>query len=264
MPLDMHLDLDGDDDDGDGEGCCVEGGVNDDVGSCKKKPSYSKEESQAIHDEFRNNIIQASQQSGGAGNMPAGLRRLIKKWTEPQLDWREFIEQRIQSTLKDDWTFMKSPRRDFPGNIIFPGRKNLETIEVYIGVDTSGSMTEGQLKDLMGEVYGIMQQFSDFIVHVWSFDTTVYNYCKYEAHNLEEINDYELKGGGGTDFMCNWEFMKDRDYIPETFMLFTDGYPCGSWGDENYCETIFLIHGSNDIKAPFGMTLYYKKQKKQS
>ncbi len=271
MPLDMHLDLDGDDDDGDGDGngdgnIYGEGGSGsgDDVGQSKKKPKYSKEQAQAIHDEFRNNIIQASQQSGGAGNIPAGLRRLIKKWTEPQLDWREFIEQRIQSTLKDDWTFMKSPRRDFPGDIIFPGRKNLETIEVYVAVDTSGSMSEQQLKDLMGEIYGIMQQFSDFVVHVWSFDTQVYNYHKYEAHNLEEINDYELKGGGGTDFACNWEWMKDEDYVPETFLLFTDGYPCGSWGDENYCETIFLIHGANDIKAPFGLTLYYKKQKKQS
>ena len=196
--------------------------------------------------------------------MPAGLRRLIKKWTEPQLDWREFIEQRIQSTLKDDWTFMKTARRDTPGDIIFPGRKNLETIEVFIAVDTSGSMTEQQLKDLMGEVYGIMQQFSDFVVHVWSFDTQVYGYEKFEAHNLEEINDYELKGGGGTDFAVNWEWMKNEDHNPETFLLFTDGYPCGSWGDENYCETIFLIHGSNDIIAPFGLTLYYKKQKRQS
>lgn len=274
MPLDMHLDLDGDDDDGDGDGDgegsgnIMDGsggggsGDSDDVKQSKKQPKYSKEQAEQIHDDFRNNVIQASQQSGGAGNMPAGLRRLIKKWTEPQLDWREFIEQRILSTQKEDWSFMRPTRRDMPGPIIMPGMKQRETIEVYIAIDTSGSMSEQMLKDLMGEVCGIMQQFPDFKVHVWSFDTQVYGYEKYGPHNIEEINDYELKGGGGTMFECNWEFMKDKDFLPETFLLFTDGYPCGTWGDENYCETIFLVHGSEDIKAAFGLTLYYKKVKK--
>lgn len=259
MPLDMHMDLDDDDDDGSENGDNVIQGDGD-VGQSNKKPKYSKAEAQQLADDFRNNIIQAAQQAS-AGNMPAGLRRLIKKWTEPQLDWREFIEQRIQSTQKDDWTFMKPTRRDMPGPIIMPGMKNRETIEVHIAVDSSGSMGDQMLKDLMGEVYGIMQQFSDFVVHVWTFDTQVYGYQKFESHNIEEINDYELQGGGGTMFECCWEFMKEKEFDPKTFLLFTDGYPCGSWGDEHFCETIFLIHGSKDIKAPFGLTLYYKKQK---
>jgi hypothetical protein len=42
--------------------------------------------------------------------------------------------------------------------------------------------------------------------------------------------------------------------------MMTDGYPCGSWGDENYCDTLFLIHGdtARRLVAPFGMTAWYE------
>jgi predicted metal-dependent peptidase len=69
---------------------------------------------------------------------------------------------------------------------------------------------------------------------------------------------YDVKGGGGTDFDANWEFMKENDIQPKKFIMFTDGYPCGSWGDEDYCDTLFVIHGTESIVSPFGQTAYYK------
>jgi hypothetical protein len=52
--------------------------------------------------------------------------------------------------------------------------------------------------------------------------------------------------------------MKNEDIVPKRFIMFTDGYPCGSWGDEDYCESLFIIHGNENIVAPFGQTAYYK------
>jgi len=51
--------------------------------------------------------------------------------------------------------------------------------------------------------------------------------------------------------------MKENDIQPKKFIMFTDGYPWGSWGDENYCDTIFIIHGNNKIVPPFGEYAYY-------
>jgi predicted metal-dependent peptidase len=77
---------------------------------------------------------------------------------------------------------------------------------------------------------------------------------------LDEIETYEIHGGGGTDFECNWEYMKENDIMPERFIMMTDGYPGRGWGDELYCDTLFLVHGnpSRSIVAPFGMTAYYE------
>jgi predicted metal-dependent peptidase len=88
----------------------------------------------------------------------------------------------------------------------------------------------------------------------------VYNEQDFTADGGEPLNDYRLKGGGGTDFMANWEYMKKNDIQPKKFIMFTDGYPFGAWGDENYCDTIFVIHGdkTKSITAPFGVTVHYE------
>jgi hypothetical protein len=43
--------------------------------------------------------------------------------------------------------------------------------------------------------------------------------------------------------------------------MFTDGYPWDSWGDENYCDTIFIVHSHSDknLQAPFGVTAHYEE-----
>jgi len=43
-------------------------------------------------------------------------------------------------------------------------------------------------------------------------------------------------------------------------IMFTDGYPWGSWGNPDYCDTLFVIHGDiqKRITAPFGMTIHYE------
>jgi predicted metal-dependent peptidase len=136
---------------------------------------------------------------------------------------------------------------------------NDEKLDVDICIDTSGSISERMLRDFLSEVKGIMEQFTDFVIRIWTFDTEVYNKQEYLPENLDELLDYDIQGGGGTDFMVNWDFMKEEGIEPHRFIVMTDGYPCGSWGDENYCETVFLIHGSKDIVAPFGMTVYYEE-----
>ncbi|MBG09975.1 MAG: hypothetical protein CMD92_02275 [Gammaproteobacteria bacterium] len=134
-------------------------------------------------------------------------------------------------------------------------------IDLGIGLDVSGSIDNKMLADFMGEVGGIMQQFQDFRLRVWTFDTEVneYSFKEFTPMNADEIKDYEIKGGGGTDFDCNFTFMENNDIIPDKFVMFTDGYPFGSWGNPNYCDTLFVIHGSDQIIPPFGEHAYYQK-----
>jgi predicted metal-dependent peptidase len=66
-------------------------------------------------------------------------------------------------------------------------------------------------------------------------------------------------GGGGTDFMANWTYMKEQDYVPKKLIMFTDGYAWDSWGDPDYCDTVFVIHSNRDkgLQGPFGQTVHY-------
>ena len=247
--LDEHLDGEGDDADGNGNG--------DQEGNGKGRPKLTAEEKKAIRDEIKEAMVSAAQ-SAGAGKIPAGVARLIKDFTEPKMDWRELLRMNIQSILKSNFTFSRPNRKSQMCGAILPGMMNEETIDVCCAIDMSGSISDKQAKDFISEVKGIMDEYVDFKLRLWCFDTDVYNLAEFSADNADDIMSYECKGGGGTAFEANFEFMKDNDIEPKRFIMFTDGYPCGSWGDENYCETLFIIHGNDSIIPPFGQVAYYK------
>jgi predicted metal-dependent peptidase len=244
MLLDEHLDGDGegDGDEKDGEG----------------RPKLSDAEKAAIRDEIREAVLQAAQQAG-AGNLPAGVKRLIKDLTESVIDWRSLLEQQIESTIKNDFTWMKPSRRGWHMDAVMPGMVPGNQIDVCIAIDTSGSISESDIKDFMAEIKGIMEAYDEYKIHVWSFDTAVYNPQVFTSDNLDDIEGYEPAGGGGTDFMCNYEFMKENDIEPKKFIMFTDGMPFGEWGDEQYCDVCWIIKGNPNCEPPFGVWAHYEE-----
>ena len=247
--LDDHLDGE----DGDGEG----DGNDDNNGNGKGRPKLTAEEKKAIRDEIKEAMVAAAQ-SAGAGRVPAGIRRMITDFTEPKMDWRQILRMNIQSIFKSNFSFARPNRKSQHSGAILPGMMNEDTIDVSVAIDMSGSISDVMAKDFISEVKGIMDEYRDFKLDLWCFDTEVYNYARFSGDNADDISSYEVKGGGGTDFDANYEFMKREDINPKRFIMFTDGYPCGSWGDEDYCESLFVIHGNDTIIAPFGQTAYYK------
>ena len=253
--LDEHLDMDGDGE-GDDEG---EEGKDGKGNSVSKRPAkYSKEEMKKIKDEVKEAMINAAQ-AAGAGNTPAGVQRMIKELTEPKMNWRELLRQQIQSTIKSDYTFSRPSRKGQMSGAVLPGMNFAETIDICIALDMSGSIGNAQAADFLGEVKGIMDEYKDYNIKIWCFDTEVYGEDNFSGDDGREITDYEIKGGGGTDFMANWHYMRKNDIQPKKFLMFTDGYAWDSWGEDDYCDTVFVIHSHHDknLQAPFGVTAHY-------
>jgi predicted metal-dependent peptidase len=250
--LDDHLDGEGDGEgDDDGE---------DKDGKGKGRPKISKEERQKIKDEIKEAVLAAAAASDGAGNLPAGVKRLIQDMTAPKMNWRELLRMQLESTIKSDFTWMRASRRGWHMDAVMPGMKNDEMIDIAIAIDASGSIDERMLKDFLSEVQGIMDQFQAYKIHILTFDTRVYNPETYNSDNLDTICDYEVKGGGGTDFDCIFEYLKEEQIEPKRLVVFTDGYPFGSWGDENYADTVWIIHGNTTVVPPWGQYAYYEKE----
>ena len=222
-------------------------------------PKYTKEELKKIKDEMKEAMISAAQ-STGAGNLPGAIQRMIQELTEPKMNWREIIQQQIVSTMKSDYTFMKPSRRSWHMDAILPGMINTDKIDICLALDASGSISEEMCREFLSEVRGIMDQYKDFRIHLWTFDTAVFNPQIFTPDNADELEDYVLGSGGGTDFDCNWEYMKAEGIEPKKFIMFTDGYPYDSWGDPDYCDTVFLINNryERNIEAPFGLTVAYE------
>jgi predicted metal-dependent peptidase len=124
----------------------------------------------------------------------------------------------------------------------------------------SGSIGEEDATVFLSEIKGIMDQYEDFSINLWCFDTDIYNWKQITHDNADDLVEYVPEGGGGTDFDINFTFMEENDIRPKKFIMFTDGYPCGSWGPEDYCDTIFVVKGNTQAQAPFGQTVIYEKE----
>ena len=247
--IDEHLDGEGDED----------GGEN---GEGSGRPKLSAEEKQAIKDEIKEAMLAAAATVDGAGNLPLGVKRLIQQLTEPQLNWREILRMNLESTIKADYTWMRASRKGWHMDAVMPGQKPDEMIDVAVMLDASGSISPDMLKDFLSEIQGIMDSFPSYKIHVATFDTDCYNPAQYDSDNLDSMIDYEVSGGGGTDFDCIFTYLKEEEITPRRLIVFTDGYPFGSWGDAEYCDTTWILHGTTTIVPPWGTHAYYDENKK--
>jgi predicted metal-dependent peptidase len=225
----------------------------------KGKPSLSKEEAEQIRQEIKNAMIQSAA-AAGAGKVPAGIQRMIKNITEPKMDWRQLVQQEIQSIVRNDYSFQRVNRKSMHSGAILPGMKEATTIDVAISIDMSGSIGDEDATAFLSEIKGIMDQYEDFRINLWCFDTDIYNWKQITHDEAHELEEYEPQGGGGTDFEVNWTFMEENGIQPKKFIMFTDGYPCGGWGNEDYCDTIFIVKGNKSANAPFGQTVIYETE----
>ncbi len=227
-------------------------------GDGKGEP-MTEEERRMLRDEISAAVMQAAKVD--TGNTPAGVKAMLKDWTEPQMDWREILNMQLKSMVKNDFTWQRCARKTQHYGIYLPSMKEQERMCVAVALDSSGSMTDKMLRDFMGEIKGIMLQFEDFELRLWCSDTRVYNEQLFTPENIDEIDEYEIMGRGGNDFNCNWDYMKEKGIVPEKFIHFTDGYDYGlGFGDPLYCDTVYVIHSNSqrNIESPFGMTCYYE------
>ncbi len=253
--LDEHMD-------GDGEGA---GGDEDGAGDKEGKGPVKM--SQAEKDELKQEIKEAilsAAEGVEAGNLPKGVERMIKDMTAPVMDWNELIQSNVTSSFSNDYSFMKPNRRGWHMDAILPGMTPGEEIEADVFIDLSGSIGYEQGSTFLSEVGGMMSQFDGYKLRVHCFDTAVYNTKEYSSDNMEDIEQYEMYGGGGTDFDCIFNHLKEEGRVPKLLIVFTDGYPFGSWGDEDYCDTTWIIHGDPNPNPPFGTFALYEDHKNKA
>lgn len=261
MTFDMHLDMEGggdaEDGKGNGKGKIKSEADGDTEGKGPPKfKKLSEEEKKAMRDEWREAVIQAAKDAG-AGNTPASIQRMVKDITEPVLDLKDLLRIQFSGSVKSDYTWMRPNRKGWHTGAVLPGQLPGEELDIVVALDASGSIGEDMIMDFLGMVQGSLDQFTSYKVRVISFDTKVYNEDIFTGDDGRSMSEYDVVGGGGTMFECVWKWMKDNDVTPHQLVMFTDGYPCGTWGEPDYCDTLFVIHGSSKITSPFGITANY-------
>lgn len=138
----------------------------------------------------------------GRGDVPAGLLRWANGRLEPpQVSWQRLLAAKTRSAIgawrrgRTDRTFSRLGRREAAGDFVLPGTYT-PSPKLALVVDTSGSMSEADLRAAMAEVGGIAKQ-----IGINGRDLMLYSVDAAVATQLPvwDPSKIVLKGGGGTD-----------------------------------------------------------------
>ena len=142
---------------------------------------------------------------------------IIEEIVKPKFDWRGFIRRFTGVSTK---VFTKKIRRKenrrFEAN---PGLKVKMRQHMLLGIDTSGSVSDNELKEFMNEIHHIYK---------CGVDITIVQ-CDTQIHSIEPYKgkfEMEVKGRGGTYFDPVLEYFNGNLRKYTSLVYFTDG-ECG-------------------------------------
>jgi len=186
----------------------------------KAADSLSAAKNAALAAHWRNALQQAAivARTTTQGLLPAGIERELGALSTAQIDWRSYLWRYLVQTPTD---FAGFDRR-FIGRKLYLETLQAENVEVYVAVDTSGSVDHQQLSMFLGEVQGILSAYPHLKCQLYYVDAEAYG--PYEL-NLN-LTLPKPQGGGGTSFVPFFEKVAASwdGQIQSVCIYLTDGY----------------------------------------
>lgn len=192
-----------------------------------------------------------------AGKMGAGMDRNVKDLLEVTVDWRDVLKDFLRTyAAGDDMSTWRRPsRRWMAQDMYMPSRISETARRVAIGIDTSGSIGQAQLRRALTEVMAACETVKPETVDVIYWDASVAGHEVYEGDAVTTIADItKPRGGGGTDPTCMARYLDARGIKPDCIIQFTDGHIGRQWG--SWPVPVLWCISTKNITAPNGVSLY--------
>ncbi|MDJ0773021.1 MAG: VWA-like domain-containing protein [Mastigocoleus sp. MO_167.B18] len=224
-------------------------GKRDNEGEESNSDSMSQARKGAIEANWQNALQQAATviRAIEQGDVPAGVKRELGSLSTAQIDWRTYL-----------WRYMVKTPTDFSGfDRRFIGRglylENLqgESVNVYVCIDTSGSVDSDILKVFLAELKGILNSYPHLKCELYYADVDVYGPYQLEAHAAIP----KPEGGGGTSFIPFFEKVATSwDGQNQAVCVYlTDGYGTfPEWKPELPVLWVVTPGGAETEDFPFG------------
>lgn len=199
-----------DDCDGDGDG----------DGKNSKQGSLLEADEAALRAHWSNAMQQAAviSRTQNQGKLPAGMERQFQELSESQIDWRTYLWRYLVQTPND---FQGFDRRFISRGLYIDAIAG-ESVQVFVAIDTSGSISDEQMTMFISEIKGILGSYPHLDCQLYYADAEAYG--PYSLKPNSAIPKPE--GGGGTSFIPFFENVEaTREiHLEGVCVYLTDGY----------------------------------------
>jgi len=191
--------------------------------------SLSEEEMKKAEQEMLDDLIIAEQMAKGRGQMSAGMSGALGELKNPSQPWEEVLRDLMTNDKPAGSSYAIQNKRHPGSNLIYPGRKKQSFGNLCIMVDASGSVSQGEFDQFMGDVWDICEDLSPATVTMIQFDHRADSHEEIESGEVPELT---RQFSGGTRFSAPFNYADAQDLSDDFDMIlfFTDG------GDSHYPE----------------------------
>ncbi len=237
--------------------------VSDRYGRLGADPDFRPCDPKKSAERIRDAAVTAAQMvERTQGSLPGHVKRLVQEMLEPEVDWREQLQQFVtRSCCGENRQWNPPSRRHVWSGTYLQSRKG-EKIKVLVGLDVSGS-TAGDIPKFLGELNGLVTSFGKYSVTVAQCDTEVQSLRTYTDDDPLDLENekFEVAGGGGTRLAPVFGVVDEMDDRPDAICVLTDGY-CENFtaGMDPEIPTLWLVtKGGRKDFAEFGDVVEFKE-----
>ena len=180
-----------------------------------------------LQDNWNRKIQSAFRQCGDSTGMPQQVRTIVQDIARRSgLNWKQLLHDFLQSDTYD-YNFLPPDRRYAFSDFYLPAynidEEHQTADDIWVCIDTSGSVTGEELTCTMAEILDAMRQ-AGLKGRISFFDSNITEPEPFEFEN--DLKNLTTQGGGGTSFHIIFRYLKEKLYpdLPRAILIFTDGY----------------------------------------
>lgn len=180
-----------------------------------------------LQDNWNRKIQSAFRQCGDSTGMPQQVRTIVQDIARRSgLNWKQLLHDFLQSDTYD-YNFLPPDCRYAFSDFYLPAynmdEEHQTADDIWICIDTSGSVTGEELTCTMAEILDAMRQ-AGLKGRISFFDSNITEPEPFEFEN--DLKNLTAQGGGGTSFHIIFRYLKEKLYpdLPRAILIFTDGY----------------------------------------
>lgn len=180
-----------------------------------------------LQDNWNRKIQSAFRQCGDSTGMPQQVRTIVQDIARRSgLNWKQLLHDFLQSDTYD-YNFLPPDRRYAFSDFYLPAynmdEEHQTADDIWVCIDTSGSVTGEELTCTMAEILDAMRQ-AGLKGRISFFDSNITEPEPFEFEN--DLKNLTAQGGGGTSFHIIFRYLKEKLYpdLPRAILIFTDGY----------------------------------------